>query len=270
MKLFLDSADINEITQVNSYGVLDGLTTNPSLIKKAVEKYSSSNFSMESYILRILKEVPNVPVSLEVTALSYKEMLHQAKTLYSKFNKISGNVFVKIPINTSFDINKPSTDSIKLIKRLSHLNIPVNCTLVFTPEQALLAAKAGAKFVSPFSGRIDDFIRTKNKIKFNKDEYFPQQGLIQKNKVLHDNGILSGVDLIEKISAILKIHSLETEVLAASLRNTRQVREVALAGADIATIPFDVFPELLSHEKTVEGVKNFTKDVVKEYSELLK
>ena len=152
----------------------------------------------------------------------------------------------------------------KAIKALSGGGIPINCTLIFTPEQALLAAKAGAKIVSPFSGRIDDYIRTQNNIPFDKADYFPAEG----KDNLDDNGVVSGIDLVRQIVEIFKKHCIKAEVLAASMRNARQVREAALAGADIATLPFDVIKELLAHYKTREGMRNFTDDAIPEYINL--
>jgi len=153
-------------------------------------------------------------------------------------------------------------------KQLSKEKIPINCTLIFTPEQALLAAKAGASYVSPFAGRVDDYIRSNNKMKFDKSDYYPAEGIEKKNEVLHDNGIVSGVDLVAQCVEILKDY--KTEVLAASTRNPRQVRECALVGADIATLPFGVIHEMNKHFKSEEGMQQFTKDIVIEYMELLK
>jgi transaldolase len=196
-------------------------------------------------------------------------MIKQGKRLFKKFNRVAKNVYIKIPINTSFN-KKPSADGIEAISTLSKKKIPINTTLIFTPEQALLASKAGAKIISPFCGRIDDLIRESNKIKFEKTDYFPAEGLEKKKKLLEDNGILSGIDLVEQIVDIFKIHNIDTEVIAASMRNPRQVREAALAGAHIATLPFDVIKQLLNHKKTQEGMKNFTKDIVQEYVDLTK
>ena len=267
MKLFIDSADIEEIKQVKKIGILDGVTTNPSLIKKASEKYKVKNF--ETYIKKILKICKEKPVSLEVIGTSYEEMVSEGKTLYKKFNKVGKNVYVKIPVNPCMDLKcNNSSDGIKAIKELSKSRIPVNCTLIFTPEQALLASKAGAKMVSPFVGRVDDYIRELNRIKFKKDDYFPKQGWKKGKKTLEDNGIVSGVELIKECVNILK--KSKTDVLAASIRNKKQFREVAEVGADIATVPFSVIQKLLIHKKTSKGMKNFTKDVVPEYSKILK
>ena len=196
-------------------------------------------------------------------------MVKQGKKLYKKFNRVAKNVYIKIPVNPSFN-DKPSADGIQAIRTLSKKKIPINCTLIFTPEQALLAAKAGANFVSPFCGRIDDLIRKKHKIKFKKEDYFPAEGITKGKKVLEDNGIVSGIGLVKQIVEIFKLHNINSEVLAASIRSPRQAREAALVGANIATLPFDVIKQLLSHKKTQEGMKDFTKDIVKEYVDLTK
>ena len=272
MKFFLDSADINEIKRALDFGVLDGVTTNPSLIKEAVEREKSKGerINLDSYIRKMLKLCKGKPVSLEVVSSDYDNMLSEAETIFKKYNKVAKNVYVKIPVNPCMDLKCTNQmDGIRVIGKLSEKNIPVNCTLIFTPEQALLAAKAGANFVSPFVGRIDDYLRETAHIKFDKIDYFPREGWKKGKKVLNDNGIVSGVELIKEISVIFKKQNIKSEILAASIRNTRQIREVAEAGADIATIPFNVFGKIAGHIKTVEGMKKFTKDVVPEYAKLL-
>jgi len=270
MKLFIDSADLNEIKQVANFGILEGVTTNPSLIKKAVEKLKAQNksISLEDYIGELLRTAAKIPVSLEVVGSNYEDMLREGLLLFKKFNVISNNVYIKVPINPGLKSKDNTADGIKTIKELSKQNIPVNCTLIFTPEQALLAAKAGASFVSPFAGRVDDFIRDKNNIEYGKEEYFPINGIQKDNQTLHDNGIVSGVDLVKKCVNIFQKFGIKTQVLAASLRNIRQFRDVAEVGADIATVPFDVINELLTHPKTAEGMKQFTQDIVPEYAEI--
>lgn len=273
MKIFLDSADIDEIKEAYSYGVVDGITTNPSLIKHAIEKRiaSGQTTDMEQYIKEILKIAKGTPVSLEVTETNEKGMLRQAKKIYKMFNNPYKNVVIKIPINPAFNgYENVHFDGLKVIMQLSKEKIPVNCTLIFTPEQALLAAKAGAKYVSPFAGRIDDLIRDKNKMKYEKSSYFPADGLEKKKSLLEDNGVVSGVDLVAQTVMILENANLKTQVLAASARNSRQVRECALVGAHIATVPLSVIKEMVKHPKTEEGMKNFTKDIVMEYMNLLK
>jgi transaldolase len=254
-------------------GILDGVTTNPTLIRQAVEdlKKKGNNIEMEAYIKQILKTARGTPVSLEVIGNTYQEMIEEGKRIFKKFNSVAGNVYIKIPVNPSFGEKTENTfDGIKAIKELSRLKIPVNCTLVFTPEQALMAAKAGAKFVSPFAGRVDDYIRSQNDISFKKSDYFPAAGLEKNNNVLEDNGVVSGVDLVSQIAEIFENYVIESEIIAASIRNPRQVREVALAGADIATLPFSVIEKTLIHYKTMEGMEKFTLDVVSEYKDLIK
>jgi len=270
VKIFIDSAKLDEIEYAYSVGVLDGVTTNPSLIKKAVDKLKEDGkkIDLQGYIKKILKTARGTPVSLEVTETGYDEMVKQGRKLYKMFNPVAKNVYIKIPVNTSFDEN-PSLDGIRAIKTLSDEGIPINCTLIFTPEQALLAAKAGAKFVSPFAGRIDDLIRSSNNMKFEKPEYFPAEGIEKAGKMLDDEGVVSGVDLVAQIADIFEQNDIKAEVLAASVRNARQARECALAGADIATLPLYVIKEMLVHLKTQEGMKSFTKDIVPEYADMI-
>ena len=268
MKIFIDSADIEEIKEVRNYGILEGVTTNPSLIKKAVEKIKKSGkeINMESYIREILKICKGKPVSLEVIGTDFNEMVTEGRRLFKKFNRVSKNVYIKVPVNPCLEKNcSRSSDGIRAIKVLSREKIPINCTWIFTPEQALLAVKAGAKFISPFAGREDDFIREKAHIKFKKTDYFAG---VKKGK--GDKGILSGTDLIKKCVEILKVGNIKAEVLAASIRNPRQLRDVAIAGADIATMPFNVLKKSINHYKTIEGMKNFTKDIVPEYAKISK
>jgi transaldolase len=272
MKIFIDTAKLDEIEQAYSYGILDGVTTNPSLIKKAVDDYKAKRIKIDirAYIKQILKTARGTPVSLEVIGTTYKEMVEEGKKLFKLFNPVAKNVYIKIPVNPALERESDkSFDGIRAIKELSNLNIPTNCTLIFTPEQALLAAKAGASFVSPFAGRVDDYIRKGNRISFDKTDYFPEHGW-KKGKLLEDNGVMSGVNLVRQCIQIIAMHNLKTKVLAASIRNARQARECALAGADIATLPLDVIKDLLTHYKTIEGMNGFVKDTVKEYANLLK
>ena len=264
MKLFLDSAKLEEIKEVKNYGILDGVTTNPSLIKKAS---SVNNLNLEKYIIKILQTCGKLPVSLEVIGTNYEDMVAEGKILKKKFGKY-GNVYVKIPVDPCIE-NKCTRDAdgIKAIKALRKVGIKINCTLIFTPEQALLATKAGANFVSPFMGREDDYIREVNKIKFDKSDYFPKEGYKKGNKILSDKGIVSGVDLVKECVKVLK--GSKTKVLAASIRNVQQFREAADSEAHIATVPLSVIKKLLIHEKTKEGMKKFTKDVIPEYAKIL-
>ena len=264
MKIFIDTAKISEIKEAISWGIVDGVTTNPSLIRKAVEE-EKKNMRLEDYIAEILKVAGSErPVSLEVMSLKAGDMIKEAESLYKKFNEIAGNVVIKIPINTYAGYY----EGLKAIKRLSEEKIPVNCTLIMTPEQALLAAKAGARYVSPFAGRIDDYIRgvklgMKRGVDFQKGDYYPKEGVYRDNEVVDDNGIVSGVDLVASIVDIFSNYDYEAEIIASSIRNARQVREVAMIGVDIATIPFKVLEDMLLHLKTEEGVKKFSEDAEK-------
>jgi len=297
MKIFIDTADLDEIREAISWGIVDGVTTNPSLIKKAVDK-RGGKIGMEDYIKEIVKITPG-PVSLEVIGRTSKEMIREGRLLYKKFSPF-GEVAIKIPINPSMkDDEELDFEGLRAIKQLSADGIAVNVTLVMTPEQALLAAKAGAAYVSPFAGRIDDFIRTNLGMKrgedFQKDDYFNYE-LFRKarerkleeamNEALsireiyeskdidsilkqgQDNGVYSGVDLVDRILRIYRAYGFKTEVIAASIRNPRQVREVAELGVHIATIPFDVLKGMIKHYKTMEGMRGFMGDVVPQYRRL--
>ena len=273
MKIFIDSARLDEIKKSFSYGIIDGVTTNPSLIKKGVANLQEigKKITIKEYIHEILKTAKGTTVSLEVTETTSEGMIKQAKKIYKMFNPVANNVNIKIPVNPSFPNEEGKDfDGIKTIKTLSKVGIPINCTLVFTPEQAFLAAKAGAKYVSPFAGRVDDYIRINNSISFNKSDYFPADGWKKKDQILDDNGIVSGIDLIAQIAEVFDNYNIKTEIIAASIRNVRQCREAMLVGADIATLPFAVVRELLVHYKTQEGMKKFTEDIVPEYAELIK
>ena len=195
-------------------------------------------------------------------------MFKEACHLYEKFNPVAENVVIKVPVNTVL----PGGDGdayagLKVLNALDDENIPTNCTLVMTPEQALLAAKAGADYISPFAGRIDDDLRKQAGGPFDKGDYFPAEGLFTEGEaeLIQDKGIVSGVDLVLTIVEIFSVHDLESQILAASVRNAQQVREMAQAGADISTVPFAVIREMISHHKTQEGMQNFLSDVVPEY-----
>ena len=297
MKIFVDTAELDEIKEANSWGVLDGVTTNPSLIKKAVKK--RENIDMEEYIKEICNAVDG-PVSLEVIGLTREEMVDQGEMLYDKFNPVNDNVVVKIPINTSSpeSTNVDQYEGLKALRDLSSKGIPTNTTLIMKPEQALLAAKAGTQYVSPFAGRIDDFIRSNVgltrgedypksayhdadwmrqasylKLKPRYDDlegkdlpgiYFDEEVNRVKESV-SDEGVYSGVTVVSSIKRIFSNYGFDTSVLAASLRNSRQVREVAEVGADVSTIPFHVLEEMIDHYKTEQGIVSFSSDVVEEY-----
>jgi transaldolase len=272
MKIYVDSADIDEITKAKEYGLCDGVTTNPSLIKKAVEKMKSEGkeIDIESYMKMICETAgKGNPVSLEVVSLKAEDMVREAETLYKKFNHIAGNVVIKIPVSTSKKESEPHYEGLKAISILSSKHIPTNATLVMTPEQALLAGKAGAAYVSPFAGRVDDYIRKRMGITpSGKGDYFPAEGLMSDGKVVSDNGIASGVDLVSRTKRIFGNYGIRAKIIAASLRNARQVREIAETGIEIATIPFDVIEHMIRHPKTFEGVVKFSEDVVPEYRKL--
>lgn len=303
MKIFIDTAKLDEIREACGWGIVDGVTTNPSLIKRAVDavKEEGRNIEMETYIKEICKTAgKGRPVSLEVISLTTEKMVEEAELLYDKFNKVAENVVIKIPINTYTEgTNTSDYEGLKAISKLSGKGIPVNVTLIMSPEQALLAAKAGASYASPFAGRIDDYIRKNLGIDFQKGNYFdfelmeiigeqrlyehiedfagkspesiyPDKEIRKCADFAKDNGIGGGVDLVKSIMKIYRNYNIKTEVIAASTRNARQVREIAETGADIATIPFNVLKEMIQHPKTIEGIKNFAADVVPEYRDLFK
>jgi transaldolase len=271
MKIFIDSADLDEISQAYKWGAADGVTTNPSLLKKAVDKRVAAGKKpdIKKYIKEILATAKNTPVSLEVTEIKAEKMIDQGKRIFEMFNYVANNVNIKIPVNPAFK-NEDIThfDGLEAVRKLSDDGIPVNCTLVFTPEQALLAAKAGAKFISPFAGRVDDYLRKTLGMKFDKSDYFPAFGMEKDGKIIDDNGIVSGIDLVGQCVEIIEHYDFDSEIIAASLRNTRQAREAALAGAHISTLPMQVIMDMLKHHKTYEGMEAFTADIVKEYVEM--
>lgn len=209
MKFFIDTADLEEIRQANAMGVLDGVTTNPSLVKKA------GGVDFHEHIYSICEMVEG-DVSAEVVAVTYDGILDEARELAA----IHKNVVVKVPLIEA---------GIKAIKTLGTEGIRVNCTLCFSPAQALLVAKVGAAYVSPFIGRLDD--------------------------ISHD-----GMDLIRSILQIYDNYGFETQVLAASIRHPLHVVEAALAGAHVATMPFSVIKKLVSHPLTDIGLESFLAD----------
>lgn len=208
MKFFVDTGDFKEIEELSQTGLLDGVTTNPSLVAK-------SGRDFKELIAEICKIVPG-PVSAEVTATDYDGMIKEAEVL----RKIADNVAVKVPL---------TMDGLKACKRLTSDGTMVNVTLCFTPNQALLAAKVGATFISPFIGRLDDIN-------------------------------LDGMELIENIRTIYDNYAFATEILAASIRSPNHVTQAALAGADVATMPAAVVRKLADHPLTVSGLAAFVKD----------
>ena len=296
MKIFIDTAKLEEIKEANSWGIIDGVTTNPSLIKKTVDSLDK-NVSIEEYIEQICREVDG-PVSLEVKSQGAQKMIEEAKKLYDLFNHVNDNVVIKIPVNTAMEDDQENYEGIKAIKILEERGIPTNATLIMSPNQAWLAAKAGAAYVSPFLGRIDDYIRNNMGLKagedFDKESYFDEDLLerirsekareIIKGDIKEDIGriylnegltslsaeVKSGVDVVRKIKRIFENYQFKTEIIAASIRNARQAMEVAEIGAEISTIPFDIITQMIKHYKTQEGMKNFTKDIIPEYDALFK
>ena len=208
MKFFIDTANINEIKEANELGVLAGVTTNPSLVAKEGVDFHER-----------IREICNVvegPVSAEVISLEADKMIEEGKELA----KIAPNVVVKVPM---------TTEGLKAVKAFSDLGIRTNVTLVFSAVQALLAARAGATYVSPFLGRLDD--------------------------IGHN-----GMDLIRQIAEIFAIHGIETEIIAASVRHSVHVTDAALNGAHIGTIPANVIASLVKHPLTDQGIEKFLAD----------
>lgn len=209
MKFFIDTADLEEIKEAHDMGVLDGVTTNPSLCAKIGVK------DFEGHIEKICNIVEG-DVSAEVVSTTYDEMVEEGR----KIAGIAENVVVKIPL---------IKDGIKAIKTFSDEGIKTNCTLCFSATQALIAAKAGATYISPFLGRIDDISS-------------------------------DGLNLIDEIVTIYSNYGFETEVLAASIRHPMHVLECAKMGADVATMPLSVIKGLLKHPLTDSGLERFLKD----------
>lgn len=208
MKFFVDTADIGEIREMNEAGLIDGVTTNPSLILKAGRP-------MRDVIAEICEAVDG-PVSAEVTALTADEMIREGKLLAG----IANNVCIKLPL---------TLDGLKACKALTDEGFETNVTLCFSATQALLAAKAGATYVSPFIGRLDDIN-------------------------------INGMELIADIRRIFDNYDFETQILAASIRTLNHVREAALIGADVATVPTSTLRALVKHPLTDKGLETFLSD----------
>jgi transaldolase len=208
MKFFLDTANLDKITYFTSLGLVNGVTTNPSLVAKEGKEFLPT-------IKEILKIVSG-PVSVEVIGSTSIEMIKEAR----EFSKLAKNVVVKIPF---------TKEGVKATQILSKENINVNMTLVFSASQALIAAKSGASYVSPFVGRLDDISN-------------------------------DGMELVEQIKTIFDNYNLKTEIIVASIRSPKQVVEAAIVGADIATIPPDVLDLMFNHPLTDVGIKKFMKD----------
>jgi transaldolase len=208
MKFFIDTANIEEIKEGLSLGMVDGVTTNPSLIAKEKKGF-------DIVIKEILKNVKG-PVSLEVVSLEARAMFAEGK----KLARLGENVVIKVPL---------CAEGLKATRMFADAGIDVNQTLIFSPLQALMAAKAGARYVSPFVGRLDD--------------------------IAHD-----GMEIVEQILSIFDNYCYETEVIVASIRHPRHVLDAALMGADIATIPFKVIAQMAQHPLTDKGITMFLAD----------
>ncbi len=208
MKFFIDTANIDEIKEANSMGMVDGVTTNPSLIAKEGRDFEE--------IIKEICQIVDGPISAEVISIDTEGMIKEARHLA----KIHDNIVVKIPM---------IVDGLKATRRLAEEGIKTNVTLAFSPLQALMAAKAGATYISPFIGRLDDL---------------SQEGLL----------------LVEQIVEIYSNYAFDTEIIVASIRNPLHVLESALMGADIATIPFSVLGKLAAHPMTDKGLKAFLDD----------
>lgn len=208
MKFFIDTANVDEIKEINELGVIDGVTTNPSLIAKEKKDFKE--------VIKEIVKIVDGPISAEVISLDALEMVKEAREL----SKIDKNIVIKIPM---------TEEGLKAVNILSKENIKTNVTLVFSATQALLAAKAGASYVSPFLGRLDD-IST------------------------------DGIALIEDICEIFSIYDIDTQIIAASVRGPMHVLEIAKSGADIATVPYKVFKQMLKHPLTDIGIAKFLMD----------
>ena len=213
MKIFIDTADLQEIKEIASWGILDGVTTNPTLLAKSGRSFQE--------VIDTIFDLVDGPISLEVLSEKSDEMIKEAKGIVAKIpQKYQKNIAIKIPM---------TPEGLKAVKTLCKDGIKTNVTLIFSANQALLAAKAGATFVSPFIGRLDD------------------------------NG-QEGMKIIEEIMEIFCNYDIETEVIVASIRHPIHVIDAARLGADIATIPPDVIRKMIKHPLTDAGIKSFLKD----------
>lgn len=208
MKLFIDTANLDEIKEVNSWGVLQGVTTNPSLIAKEGRDFKT--------VVKEITDIVDGPISAEVVSIDHEGMLEEARDLA----KIHKNIIIKVPM---------TKEGLKAVAILDKEGIKTNVTLVFSANQALLAARAGASYVSPFIGRLDDIGN-------------------------------EGIYLVEDIAEIFAIYAIETEIISASIRHPIHVLQSAKAGAHIATIPYKVFNQMLGHPLTDSGIEQFLSD----------
>lgn len=212
MKLFIDTANIDEIKEIASWGIIDGVTTNPTLLAREIKR---TNRQPEEILKEICKIVDG-PISAEVTALDSKGIIKQG----SQLAKIAKNICIKVPM---------TKEGLIAVRGLREKDIMTNTTLVFSSNQALLAAKAGTNFLSVFIGRLDDIGHT-------------------------------GMDVIDEVVAMLYNYDFETEIIVASVRHPLHVRDAGLIGADICTIPYNVLKKLLNHPLTDNGIERFLKD----------
>ncbi len=208
MKIFIDTANVEEIRKANEMGVICGVTTNPSLIAKEGRVFKE--------VVAEIASIVDGPISAEVISLEADKMVEEALEL----SKIHKNIVIKIPM---------TAEGLKAVSILSEKGIKTNVTLIFSPSQALLAARAGASYVSPFVGRLNDISSDGNK-------------------------------LVESIAAIFDIHGITTEIIAASIRSPEDVADAALSGAHIATIPYKVICQMIKHPLTDAGIERFLKD----------
>jgi transaldolase len=213
MKLFIDTANLDEIREIASWGIIDGVTTNPTLLAKCGRSFTE--------VCKEIFDIVDGPISLEVISEKADDMIKEAKDLVSKIpEKYKKNVTIKIPM---------TSEGLKATKILSKQGIKTNVTLIFSANQALLAAKAGATFVSPFIGRLDDIGQ-------------------------------DGMQIVEEIMDIFTNYDIETEVIVASIRHPIHVIQAARLGADIATIPPEIIRKMVKHSLTDAGIQSFLKD----------
>ena len=208
MKFFLDTANVEEIERINQLGLVDGVTTNPTIIAKGGKDFET--------VIKEICELVDGPVSAEVTSLDSEGMIREAREIH----QWAENIVVKIPMTEA---------GLKAVHTISQEGIKTNVTLIFSAAQGLMAAKAGATYVSPFLGRLDDIAS-------------------------------DGIQLVCDLREIFDIYDFDTEIIAASVRNLGHVEEAALAGSDIATLPGNLFPKLWSHPLTTNGIAQFEAD----------
>lgn len=213
MKLFIDTANVEDIRRANDLGVICGVTTNPSLIAKEGRDFVE--------VVKEIAEIVDGPISAEVISVEADKMVIEALELYRTIN--NKNLVIKIPM---------CAEGLKATKQLAAMGIKTNVTLIFSTAQALLAAKAGATYVSPFVGRLDD-------IGFE------------------------GIDLVEDIVKIFRNYAIKTEIISASIRSSNHVIEVARVGSDIATVPYKIIESMIQHPLTVSGIQRFLDDWAK-------